>query len=159
MQLQKLTSLKQKRNENWRKGKGKATNGEDEEGSLLFGFFFYLREEGEPRMLACCNSSSLNCCSRSMAMISGTPRIRNVVPKIHAALPVLFISFFVTNDASFAARFVCCTNPDCDTLESRLCSSLPFRSDCRCLPCAAIRISPFLSSVSVLLRERERERV
>jgi len=56
-----------------------------------------------PRRLACWSSSSLSCCSRSIWMMRGTTRTRKVVPAIHAALPVLFRSFFVTNAASHAA--------------------------------------------------------
>lgn len=58
---------------------------------------------GVPRRLACCSSSSFICCSRSISMMRGTTRIRNVVPAIHAAFPVLFRSFLVTSTASLAA--------------------------------------------------------
>ncbi|EYU46402.1 hypothetical protein MIMGU_mgv1a016974mg [Erythranthe guttata] len=60
-----------------------------------------------PSKLACCSSRSLNCCSRSISIISGTMSTRKVVPTIQAAFPVLFRSFFATkavSDAAFLPR-------------------------------------------------------
>ena len=48
---------------------------------------------GAPRRPACSLSVSTICCSRSISMIRGTTKIRNVVPAIHAALPVLHNNF------------------------------------------------------------------
>ena len=85
--------------------------------------YFWGETEGEPSRLACCNSRSVNCCSRSISMMSGTTSTRNVVPAIHAAFPVLFRSFFVTKPASETLRFACWTIGDSVTLAIRLLSS------------------------------------
>lgn len=103
-----------------------------------------------PRMLACWSSSSFSCCSRSMAMINGTTSMRNVVPAIQAALPVLFMSFFVTNAASFAACLPRTTTWDCENFAITPSSSfLGFRLSGREMP-------PFRAWAAI--RERERER-
>lgn len=74
-------------------------------------------EVGVPRRLACWSSSSFNCCSRSISIISGTTRMRKVVPAIHAALPVLLRSFLVTKAASPATSLPLETRGDCESLE------------------------------------------
>lgn len=88
-----------------------------------------------PRRLACWSSRSFICCSRSISMIKGTTRMRKVVPAIHAALPVLFRSFFVTNVASDAACFPRETISDCEILAiTPLSSFLEFRRSGRETP-------------------------
>ncbi|CAL9023414.1 unnamed protein product, partial [Prunus brigantina] len=102
-----------------------------------------------PRMLACWSSSSFSCCSRSMAMINGTTSMRNVVPAIQAALPVLFMSFLVTNAASFAACLPRTTTWDCENFAITPSSSfLGFRLSGREMP-------PFRAWAAIGERERE----
>ncbi len=68
-------------------------------------FVFYLDGSGAelPRSPACWLSRSTICCSRSISMMSGTTNTKNVVPAIHAALPVLHISFWLKRALLLAA--------------------------------------------------------
>jgi hypothetical protein len=74
-------------------------------GRAANGFVFYLDGSGGelPRSPACWLSRSTICCSRSISMMSGTTNTKNVVPAIHAALPVLHISFWLKRALLLAA--------------------------------------------------------
>ena len=84
-----------------------------------------------PKRLAFWSSILVSCWSQSISMMSGTTRIRKVVPAIHTALPVLRRSFLDTTMDLEAVRLAWMTMDDWDTLrlalDMRECSlSLPW---------------------------------
>ena len=56
--------------------------------------------------LICWFSNSTTCCSLSISIINGTINTKNAVPEIHAAFPVLLMSFFRDTPTSSKAPWI-----------------------------------------------------